>query len=602
MHRRWLRGAGALAVGGCCICASAAAPPLPSYMLTPIPIPAAAASVTATAINASGEVTGSIGFATQPAHVFLFSQGALSDLGTLTYPGLALPGAASGQSINASGVIVGTFMDPVNQLWSFGFTYSNGTLAPLLIASGYTNCTATGLDAAGLIIGGCTSPQSAVSAFAAIYVDGMPQAIGPAGGSANAVNDYGQVAAFGTSGGFIYDNVSAAVTAIPALAAAASMQPAVPAAINNAGQVVGWQAVSAGFAAFLYVDGATLPLTAVPDSTVMSALSINNAGQIAGSTVATAAGAAMPFFLANGTLSNLNALVDAADPNKPFVTLTAANAINDRGWIAATGVDSRTAQTAGYLLIPVTPFPVSVAVLAAATAVTGTSFTIAWTAQSATACTASGGSGSDGWKGSATADGGQLQLTETAAGTYDFTLQCTGANGVASSTAKVTVAAAMTPGLKGSSGGGALGLDTLAALLALLGLRCVHRQRAQAPMLVSSAIISSRRSRSGTSGVSFTMRTWQMTGMRSAKPRELSGRTTSELTRTSCGKPWLMSAKWPPSTRVPRAWRITMRVRPLAGGIICPHAPSKEISGTALPFQGTVPTYHGGAPVISEGV
>jgi hypothetical protein len=376
----------------------------------------------------------------------------------------------------------------------------------------------------------------------------------------------------------------------------------VPAAINHAGQVVGWQAVSAGFAAFLYVDGATLPLTAVPDSTVMSALSINNAGQIAGSTVATAAGAAMPFFLANGTLSNLNALVDAADPNKPFVTLTAANAINDRGWIAATGVDSRTAQTAGYLLIPVTPFPVSVAVLAAATAVTGTSFTIAWTAQSATACTASGGSGSDGWKGSATADGGQLQLTETAAGTYDFTLQCTGANGVASSTAKVTVAAAMTPGLKGSSGGGALGLDTLAALLALLGLRCVHRQRAQAPMLVSSAIISSRRSRSGTSGVSFTMRTWQMTGMRSAKPRELSGRTTSELTRTSCGKPWLMSAKWPPSTRVPRAWRITMRVRPLAGGIICPHAPSKEISGTALPFQGTVPTYHGGAPVISEGV
>src|SRR3984893_1992109 len=121
-------------------------------------------------------------------------------------------------------------------------------------------------------------------------------------------------------------------------------------------------------------------------------------------------------------------------------------------------------------------------------------------------------------------------------------------------------------------------------------------------MLVSSAIISSRRSRSGTNGVSLTMRIWQMIGVRSGKMRELSGRTTSELTRTSCGKPWLTSAKLPPSTCVPSACRITMRERPLAGGIIWPQAPSKDTSGTALPFHGTVPMYHGGAPVIMEGV
>ena len=47
---------------------------------------------------------------------------------------------------------------------------------------------------------------------------------------------------------------------------------------------------------------------------------------------------------------------------------------------------------------------------------------------------------------------------------------------------------------------------------------------------------------------------------------------------------------------------MTMRVRPEAGGIICPQAPSKDTSGTALPFQGTVPMYQGGAPVISDGV
>src|SRR5204862_7118078 len=89
-----------------------------------------------------------------------------------------------------------------------------------------------------------------------------------------------------------------------------------------------------------------------------------------------------------------------------------------------------------------------------------------------------------------------------------------------------------------------------------------------------------------------------MIGVRSGNTRELSGRTTSELTRTSCGQPWLISAKLPPSPRVPSACRITMRVRPLAGGIIWPQAPSKDTGGTALPFQGTVPLYHGAPPVI----
>lgn len=472
-----LRSTGLLAAVGCWVSAVAVTPPLPTYSVTVIPIPAAAASLMAGAVNASGQVTGSIGYAGQPAHVFLFSQGVLSDLGTLTYPGLAVAGAASGQSINTSGVIVGTFTEPVNQLWSFGFTYSNGTLSALLGSSGYTNCSATGINTAGLIVGGCSSPQSALAAFAAVYVNGVPQPVGPPGGAANAVNDYGQVAAFSSTAGFVYGDANATVTMIPALTTATPQQPAVPSAINNAGQVVGWQAVPAGFAAFLYLNGATQPLAAVPVSTVMSALSINDAGQVAGATMASAGATPTPFFLANGTLTNLNTLINPADPSKPFVTLTAANAINDSGWIAATGVDSRTGLTGAYLLVPATPLPVSAEVLAAATAVTGTAFTVAWTAQSANACTASGGSGSDGWKGSVAAGGGQQQVTESMAGSYDFTLQCTGVVGTVSSTAKVAVAAAVSPGLNGKGGSGALGLETLGALLALAALRVAAVRR-----------------------------------------------------------------------------------------------------------------------------
>src|SRR6185437_16730252 len=76
---------------------------------------------------------------------------------------------------------------------------------------------------------------------------------------------------------------------------------------------------------------------------------------------------------------------------------------------------------------------------------------------------------------------------------------------------------------------------------------------------VSSAIISSNLSRSGTSGVSLTIRTWHITGARSGNTRELSGRTTSELTLTNCGNPCDTIAKFPPSNRVPKQWNTTTR-------------------------------------------
>ena len=42
-----------------------------------------------------------------------------------------------------------------------------------------------------------------------------------------------------------------------------------------------------------------------------------------------------------------------------------------------------------------------------------------------------------------------------------------------------------------------------------------------------------------------------------------------------------------------------MRVRPLAGGIPWPQAPSNDTSGTALPFQGTVPWNGKAVPLVS---
>jgi probable HAF family extracellular repeat protein len=481
MPRTRYRSGALLAALAAWLPASALVPALPSYITNVIPVPANAASVVPTAINNQGQVTGSLVFANQPAHAFLYGPGgAMTDLGTLNYPGSTTQGAAAGQALNDAGVVVGTYADPVAQSWSFGFLYQNGTMTALAGASGYTNCTATGVNDMVTIVGGCATLDGS---FAALYQGGVPQPLGPSGGSASGVNTYGQVAASGTASGFLYLN--GAVTNIPALATiAAPAPPATPTALNNAGQTVGWESDNGNFAAFLYSysTGTTQALAAVPESSVQPVIAINNAGQVVGSTTEVSSGAVVPYFVANGTMTDINVLISADDPNRTFVTITNAYAINDAGWILATGFDSRTQASGAYVLIPTAALSTSVAVAAPAAAVTGTPFTVAWTDQSATSCTATGGSGNDGWMGAVATSGGQQLVTESAAGAYTFTVDCHGRSGGAvSASAKVVVATSVVPGLSGSGGGGSLDAGTLALmLLALAALRGMRAAGADA--------------------------------------------------------------------------------------------------------------------------
>jgi len=458
-----------------CVSAYAAAPALPIYSITAIAPPPHSTAVVPSAINTSGEITGSIVFSPGlPAHAFVYRSGTLTDIGTLNYPGTATPGDAAGLSINDAGEVAGTILQPVYQAWAFGFQYTNGTMTGLFLRTGFPLCTANGINASGLIVGGCSNISVSDTV---IYQSGTPMAIGPQGGSASAVNVYGQVAAYSTTSGFIfYNNV---VTNIPALATASSMPVARPTAINNAGQVVGWQAEGATYSTFLYSTGTTTALPGVPVSAIQPAPAINNAGQIVGYTAASTSAAATPYFVANGSLSNVNALISLSDPNQKFVTFTRAFAINDNAWIVAAGVDSRTGLTGAYLLMPTTPFPLAVTVLAdpiLGTGEVGTAFTVAWIDQSADMCNATGGSGNDGWGGPVATNGGQMQLTESVAGTYNYTVTClSGANSV-SSTASVEVKPSSSGGLGGGSG--ALDLRTLAALVLLLALRVLAARRA----------------------------------------------------------------------------------------------------------------------------
>jgi probable HAF family extracellular repeat protein len=124
--------------------------------------------------------------------------------------------------------------------------------------------------------------------------------------------------------------------------------------INNAGKVTGWSNLPDDAVAHAYVwDGNTfVDIGTLPDGLNSIGYSINKAGDVAGKADISGVGW-RAFLWDRKQLYDLNELVDASDPLKPFVTLAEARGINDRGWIVANGADVRTGQTHGYLLTPI---------------------------------------------------------------------------------------------------------------------------------------------------------------------------------------------------------------------------------------------------------
>jgi probable HAF family extracellular repeat protein len=179
------------------------------------------------------------------------------------------------------------------------------------------------------------------------------------GGSANwasAINSSGQIVGTsytsGTSGAhaFLYSNGQ--MTNLGTLGGPISEADA----INDSGQVVG-SAYTGGqdtignpiSHAYLYSNGAMHDLDAL-GSPGSVALGINNAGQIVGR-VRNAPGAT-PLFKAvlfqNNKVYDLNAQLDHTYPGW---TLDTANAINNNGWIAGTGIFN--GRYHAVLLVPV---------------------------------------------------------------------------------------------------------------------------------------------------------------------------------------------------------------------------------------------------------
>jgi probable HAF family extracellular repeat protein len=251
-------------------------------------------------------------------------------------------------AINASGAVAGT------NSAGHAAVYSDGVVTDLGLLPGsdsgvgpYTNATA--INSSGEVVGQASPDGAGVYAFsysngAMVNIGYLPGAVTPGTffSTAFGVNDSGQITGFsygpdGLCHGFLYQNY-----AMTDLGLGTGL------AINAGGEITGVLSTPQlaangcppGGHAFLYANGTISDLGVLPGGSGSYGVAINASGQIVGG-AGTAAGTTHGMFY-NGAMTDLNALIDPADPLKPYVTLTEAMGINVNRIILANGVDSRT--------------------------------------------------------------------------------------------------------------------------------------------------------------------------------------------------------------------------------------------------------------------
>lgn len=312
-----------------------------------IPLGTVGVGTRGVSINTSGQVAGEGSLDSGVYHAFLFSGGAMWDLGTLG-------GAySSGQGIDEAGRVVGYAHTSAGVLHAF--YYSGGTIQDLGTSGGQTSF-GNGINDSGQIVGAAWTVGSPTYAF--LYSDGAMQVLGTLGGQnsyGNGINASGQVTGWanidadGAMHAFRYSNGT--MQDLGTLGGRNSNGRG----INASGQVIGEAENRNDYNhAFLH-SGGTMHDLGTLGGTVSSARGINGSGEVVG--LATSGWGELPraFLYSGGIMYDLNSLVVSGLNG---ATLAEATGINDRGQIVANTCQYAPTGCTAFRLDPVSGPPV----------------------------------------------------------------------------------------------------------------------------------------------------------------------------------------------------------------------------------------------------
>jgi Predicted integral membrane proteins containing uncharacterized repeats len=324
---------------------SMAAPAGLHYRLTQIAPDTPASTLLAFDLDNRGQVVGNIQDVNGRARPFTWRNGTLTDLSSLVANGSPESRAIG---LNDHGDIVGFFLETQNFT---GVTFLLSRKGEVTHIDGLPGATDTGpqdINDRGQILASSSFEDGTSQSF--ISEDGnampLPPLAGDASAAAAALNERGE--AVGTSAGatshvVIWEEGAAVDLNIPR---------GIPRDLNDREQVVGTLPSAQGSSGFVWERGTVTQLPALAGAVRTEAVSINNAGEIVGeSDLATGPRATL---WEETRVFDLNDLILARDPQRPFVSLETAASINDHDAIVATGRDSRFPnELRTYLLTPV---------------------------------------------------------------------------------------------------------------------------------------------------------------------------------------------------------------------------------------------------------
>jgi probable HAF family extracellular repeat protein len=300
------------------------------------------------AINSAGQVTGFADTSDEREHAFLWDRG-MQDLGTLGGT------SSAGLAINDAGLVTG-HADVAGDTAQHAFL-SDGTIMADLGTLGGQHSDGIAINALGQVTGWAGSTDGGFHAF--LFDGNSMKDLGTFGGivsAGTAINDSGLVTGYAATANFSRHAFLWDGTRMQDLGTLGG-EFSEGLAINSSGQVAGNSSTpdDGGLHAFLW-DGESMQDLGTLGGDGSLGLAINAAGQVTG--ISNVGSGDVHAFLWDGaTLHDLNDLVDPADPLKSRLTIISGIAINDAGYVLASGDYRHLAgQEDSYFVVsPATP-------------------------------------------------------------------------------------------------------------------------------------------------------------------------------------------------------------------------------------------------------